>query len=57
MTGRAIDVVFSDIMMPGGVDGLELARRLRRRRPDLPVVLTTGMAPEAGAARAEAGSP
>jgi PAS domain S-box-containing protein len=50
---RAIDVVFSDIMMPGGVDGLELARQLRRRRPDLPVVLTTGMAPEAGAARAE----
>jgi signal transduction histidine kinase len=39
---RAIDVVVSDIMMPGGVSGLELAREIRRRLPDLPVVLTTG---------------
>jgi PAS domain S-box-containing protein len=39
---RAIDVVLSDIMMPGGVTGLELAREIRRRNPDLPVILTTG---------------
>lgn len=39
---RSIDVVFSDIMMPGGVSGLELAREIRRRRPELPIVLTTG---------------
>jgi DNA-binding NtrC family response regulator len=32
----------SDIVMPGGVSGLELARTLRDRRPELPVLLTTG---------------
>jgi signal transduction histidine kinase/ActR/RegA family two-component response regulator len=40
--GRTIDVVFSDVMMPGGMSGVDLAREVRRRRPDLPVVLTTG---------------
>jgi CheY-like chemotaxis protein len=39
---RHIDLVLSDIMMPGGVNGLELAREIRRRHPDLPIVLTTG---------------
>ena len=39
---RNIDIVFSDIMMPGGISGLELAREIRRRRPGLPIVLTTG---------------
>jgi len=36
------DLVFSDVMMPGGMSGLELARELRRTRPDVPVVLTSG---------------
>jgi signal transduction histidine kinase/CheY-like chemotaxis protein len=40
--GRGVDIVFSDIMMPGGVSGVELAREVRRRQPNLPVVLTTG---------------
>ena len=39
---RDIDVVLSDIMMPGGVSGVELAREIRRRHPHLPIVLTTG---------------
>jgi signal transduction histidine kinase len=39
---RDIDVVLSDIMMPGGVSGVHLAREIRRRHPDLRVVLTTG---------------
>jgi signal transduction histidine kinase len=39
---RAIDVVLSDIMMPGGVSGVQLAREIRRRYPMLPIVLTTG---------------
>ena len=39
---RAIDVVLSDIMMPGGVSGLELAREIRKRLPRLPIILTTG---------------
>ncbi len=39
---RAIDIVLSDIMMPGGVSGVELAREIRRRDAHLPIVLTTG---------------
>jgi signal transduction histidine kinase/CheY-like chemotaxis protein len=42
--GRRIDLVFSDIMMPGGMNGVDLARELRRRRPNLPVLLTSGYA-------------
>jgi len=41
---RSIDIVLSDIMMPGGVSGLDLAREIRRRQPNLPVVLVTGYA-------------
>ena len=39
---RQIDIVLTDIMMPGGVNGLQLAREIRRRDPGMPVVLTTG---------------
>jgi PAS domain S-box-containing protein len=45
------DLVVSDIMMPGGMDGLALARVLRERQPDLPILLVTGyhqLADEAG---------
>jgi two-component system NtrC family sensor kinase len=37
-----IEVVMSDIVMPGGMSGLELARMLRQHRPELPVLLATG---------------
>jgi signal transduction histidine kinase/CheY-like chemotaxis protein len=37
-----IALVLSDIVMPGRLNGLELARTLRRQRPDLPVLLATG---------------
>jgi len=37
-----IDLVFSDVMMPGEMDGVDLARRLAARHPGLPVVLTSG---------------
>jgi CheY-like chemotaxis protein len=40
--GRDVDVVLSDIMMPGGVTGLQLAQEIERRHPHLPIVLTTG---------------
>jgi two-component system NtrC family sensor kinase len=37
-----IDLVFSDILMPGGMNGLQLAEAVRRRFPDVVVLLTTG---------------
>jgi signal transduction histidine kinase/ActR/RegA family two-component response regulator len=40
--GAAVDVVLSDVVMPGPMDGVALARRLRERRPRLPVVLISG---------------
>jgi CheY-like chemotaxis protein len=48
--GSRFDAVFSDVVMPG-VGGLELARRLKRENPDLPVVLATGYS-DAPAAKA-----
>jgi CheY-like chemotaxis protein len=38
----AIDLVFSDVMMPGGMSGVDLARTIRQRYPRLGVLLTTG---------------
>lgn len=40
--GRHTDIVFSDVMMPGGMNGVELAREIHARHRDVPVVLTTG---------------
>ncbi len=37
-----IDVLFTDINMPGGMDGIELARRVQDRQPTIRVVLTSG---------------
>jgi signal transduction histidine kinase/integral membrane sensor domain MASE1/CheY-like chemotaxis protein len=37
-----IEFVISDIVIPGDIGGLDLARTLRKRRPDLPVLLATG---------------
>ena len=37
-----VQLVLSDVVMPGGRDGVDLARELRRRQPALPVVLLSG---------------
>src|SRR5690606_15285548 len=37
-----IDILFTDVMMPEGINGIELVRRARQFRPDLKVVLTSG---------------
>jgi PAS domain S-box-containing protein len=39
-----IDLVFSDVMMPGPMNGVALAKEIKRRRADIPVLLTTGYA-------------
>jgi PAS domain S-box-containing protein len=48
--GAHIDLVFSDIVMPGMIDGVGLANELRSRYPNLPVILTTGYSDAAKAA-------
>jgi CheY-like chemotaxis protein len=48
--GAKIDLVFSDIVMPGTIDGVGLAREIRSRYPNLPVALTTGYSDAAKAA-------
>jgi CheY-like chemotaxis protein len=37
-----IDLLFTEVIIPGGLNGVELAQEARRLRPDLPVLLTTG---------------
>jgi signal transduction histidine kinase/CheY-like chemotaxis protein len=44
---RAVDIVFSDVMMPGRMNGVELAQEIRRRRPNLAILLTSGYAESA----------
>ena len=39
---QGFDLVFSDVVMPGPLSGIDLARELKALRPKLPVILTTG---------------
>ena len=41
-SGAPVDVLFTDINMPGEIDGAELAKVARNLRPDLPVVYASG---------------
>ena len=43
-SGVPFDLLFTDIMMPGGMDGVTLAAEARKSRPALPVLFTTGYA-------------
>ena len=43
-SGETIDLVFTDIVMPGELDGLALARRVKEEYPDIAVLLTSGYA-------------
>lgn len=47
----AVDLVFSDIQMPGAMDGFALAQWIRANRPTLPVVLTSGDASKSAKAK------
>jgi CheY-like chemotaxis protein len=42
LVSAPIDVLFTDINLPGGMDGTTLARRARELLPDLPVVYASG---------------
>jgi CheY-like chemotaxis protein len=41
-------LIFTDIVMPGGISGLELAQKVRDRFPELPILLTTGYSEQVG---------
>ncbi|CAN7326434.1 response regulator [Phenylobacterium sp. LjRoot225] len=49
----SFDLVFSDMVMPGEMNGLDLADEIAIRRPGLPIVLTTGYSATATAAAAK----
>jgi PAS domain S-box-containing protein len=48
--GIEVDLVFSDIVMPGAMNGLGLAQVCQERFPDIPVLLTSGFSDAAQAA-------
>jgi CheY-like chemotaxis protein len=48
-----IDLVFSDIVMPGRMDGLGLARLIKKNHPGLPILLATGYSEAAQSAHAD----
>ena len=41
-----IDLVFSDVVMPGGMSGIDLAREVLALSPSMPILLTTGYTEE-----------
>jgi PAS domain S-box-containing protein len=47
-TGESFDLLFTDVVMPNGLSGYQLADAARTLRPGLPVLFTTGFAPEDG---------
>ncbi len=44
--GRAIDLLLTDVILPDGITGLELADRLHRDRPQLHIVFFSGYPPD-----------
>jgi PAS domain S-box-containing protein len=42
--GDAVDLLFTDVVMPGGMSGVDLAHEARSRRPELRILLTSGFA-------------
>jgi PAS domain S-box-containing protein len=45
-TPAGIEIVFSDLVMPGGMSGFDLARQVRERWPEARVILTSGYSAE-----------
>jgi len=50
---NGVDFVFSDIVMPGKMDGLSLAHHLRQIHPGLPILLATGYSEAAADVRGD----
>lgn len=45
--GEQVDLLFTDLVMPGGMNGRELAEAVASRQPGMPVLFTTGYAEHA----------
>jgi DNA-binding response OmpR family regulator len=43
-SGQRIDLVFSDVQLPGATDGFALSRWVRTHQPEVKVILTSGVA-------------
>ncbi len=39
---RPVNILLSDVIMPGGMNGVDLAKAARKRRPDLKVLFVSG---------------
>lgn len=51
--GYQVELLFTDIIMPGGLDGIQLAQRATRIQPDLRVLFTSGYSDLAAARSSE----
>lgn len=51
LAGLKVDLVFSDITMPGPMDGIGLCKWLHEYAPDVPVIVTSGVASSLNAAK------
>jgi CheY-like chemotaxis protein len=49
-----VQVLFTDVRMPGSMDGIELARRARAIRPHLKVIVASGHSPNISLQEADA---
>lgn len=45
--GSAVDLLFTDIRMPGQLNGWDVAEQARHLRPDIPVIYATGYSEDA----------
>jgi signal transduction histidine kinase len=46
--GEPINLLFTDVVMPNGMSGIDLAREVRQRRPDVKVLITSGYSNRVG---------
>lgn len=53
-SGAKVDLLFTDIVMPGGLSGYELSARVRKLYPDVAILLTSGFAEELAREQASA---
>jgi len=52
-SGQTVDIVFSDVVMPGGLSGFDVCRWVREHRPSTRLLLTSGFAEKALEEQAE----